>query len=236
MTSSVSSRLNADLLDENYSKWLDDPLSVDSNWASFFDGFELGTAQSEELAAEGDVAVGAPGVEDNTGFYGRVVSLVYNYRTLGHTQATINPLSPEKVQNPRLALKEFGLSKADFDKDATSRFFRKGKKITLGELVEELEETYSGNIGFEFMHIHNTEVRNWIRERIEKRPERAPLTKEEKANALKWALEAELLEEFIGKKFIGEKRFSLEGGEGMMVFLQRLLEECPEAGMFSLNS
>jgi len=73
MTSSVSSRLNADLLDANYEKWLDDPLSVDSNWSSFFDGFELGTAQSEEEQAEG-AAAGVPGSTENhdSAYYGKL--------------------------------------------------------------------------------------------------------------------------------------------------------------------
>ena len=233
MTSSVSSRLNADLLDENYSKWLDDPLSVSSDWASFFDGFEIGVAQSEEESAEGaSSATKAVNLEDAvSGYFGKVVSLIYNYRTLGHTQATINPLEPEMVKNPRLSLEQFGLTEADLNKDATSSFFKKGEKFTLKALIDALETTYSGNVGFEFMHIHNTEMRNWIRERVEAKPNTKSLTKGDQASALKWLLEAELLEEFIGKKFIGEKRFSLEGGEGMMILLQKLLEECPAAGV-----
>ena len=232
MSSAVSSRLNADLLDENYAKWLNDPQSVSADWAFFFNGFEIGVSQSEEqvdaLKSE-DAGVAPMGAD--TGFYGRVVSLIYNYRTLGHTQATINPLEPKEVLNPRLDLSQFGLSEADLNKDATTTSFRKGETHTLRQLVGALKETYSGDIGFEYMHIHNTEVRNWIRERVESRPHRAALKKEDHANALKWLLEASLLEEFIGKKFIGEKRFSLEGGEGMMILLQRLLEECPAAGV-----
>lgn len=232
MSSAVSSRLNADLLDENYAKWLNDPQSVSADWAFFFNGFEIGASQSEEqIEALKSEDSGAAAVGADTGFYGRVVSLIYNYRTLGHTQATINPLESEEVLNPRLDLSQFGLSQADLNKDATTSSFRKGETHTLKQLVGALKEAYSSDIGFEYMHIHNTEVRNWIRERIEARPHRAALKKEDHANALKWALEAELLEEFIGKKFIGEKRFSLEGGEGLMVLLQRLLEECPAAGV-----
>ncbi len=232
MSSAVSSRLNADLLDENYAKWLNDPQSVTADWAFFFNGFEIGVSQSEEQveALKSEDAGVAP-IGADTGFYGRVVSLIYNYRTLGHTQATINPLEPKEVLNPRLDLSQFGLSEADLNKDATTTSFRKGETHTLRQLVGALKETYSGDIGFEYMHIHNTEVRNWIRERVESRPHRAALKKEDHANALKWLLEASLLEEFIGKKFIGEKRFSLEGGEGMMILLQRLLEECPAAGV-----
>lgn len=240
MTASVSARLNADLLDEKYSQWLDDPLSVDSTWSSFFDGFELGAAQSEEAIENGvaqtktTIDSGTP-CPDGLNFRGKVVSLIYNYRTLGHTQASINPLDPAPVRNPRLDLEQFGLTEADLDQNASTQFFRKGEQLSLRQTIEELDKTYSGKIGFEFMHIHNTEVRNWIRERIENRPNRDALTIEEKKKSLQWLLEAELLEEFIGKKFIGEKRFSLEGGEGMMVFLQSLIEQCPSSNVTEIE-
>ena len=161
----MSSRLNADLFDENYAKWLDDPLSIDSEWASFFNGFELGSSQdpNNQDETEGSNATGTANPQEKD-FFGKVVSLIYNYRTLGHTQATINPLNPQKVNNPRLSLEQLKLKKEDMSKDASSAFFRNGTKLNLGELIELLDATYSGSIGFEFMHIHNTEVRNWIRE------------------------------------------------------------------------
>jgi len=228
MTSSVSSRLNADLMDANYEKWLNDPLSVDSNWASFFDGFELGTAKSEEEG--GNTVIGSADGHDSA-YYGKLFRLLYNFRALGHTQASINPLEEEAPKNPQLSLENNGFTEAELNKDATSSMFRNGQKFTLKTLLAELHKVYSGNIGFEYMHIHNAEIRYWIRQKIESQSRSYDLSKDEKAQALKWVLEAGLLEEFIGKKFIGEKRFSLEGGEGVMIFLQRLLEECPEAGV-----
>ncbi len=231
MTSSVSSRLNADLLDANYEKWLDDPLSVDSNWASFFDGFELGSAQSEEAleAAAGQaLPVGSSGQDS---YHGKLYRLLYNFRALGHTQAEINPLNEEAPKNPQLTLESNGFSESDLNRDATSMMFRNGEKHTLKTLLAELNKVYSGNIGFEYMHIHNADIRYWIRQRIESKERTYELSKKDKSNSLKWVLEAGLLEEFIGKKFIGEKRFSLEGGEGVMIFLQRLLEQCPVEGI-----
>ena len=231
MTSSVSFRLNADLMDANYEKWQNDPSSVDVNWASFFDGFELGTAQSEEeLEAAGAALNGTGGLQDAV-YLGKVYRLLYNYRALGHTQASINPLDENPAKNAQLALENNGFKKAEYNKDATSTMFRNGQKFSLQELEEELKKVYSGNIGFEYMHIHNAEIRYWIRQKIESKDRDYSLTKEDKAKALQWVLEAGLLEEFIGKKFIGEKRFSLEGGEGAMIFLQRLLNECPVAGV-----
>ncbi len=247
MNSFVSARLNADVLDDKYAQWSNDPKSVDPEWSAFFEGFEIGAAQTkQECPASGtsDVStekeIGAVSVpaesptdncadEHHLNFRGKCVSLVYNYRTLGHTQAHINPLEEKAPKNPRLALEQFGLSEADYDRDATTQFFRAGKKMTLRELVEGLEECYSNKTGFEFMHIHNTEVRNWIRSKIEHRFEEFTPTKEKKKKILQHLLEAELFESFLGKRFIGEKRFSLEGGEGTMVLLNTILENCPSS-------
>ncbi|GHC51669.1 2-oxoglutarate dehydrogenase E1 component [Roseibacillus persicicus] len=243
MSSSVSARLNANLLDENYERWLADPRSVDGTWAAFFEGFELGVVQakpkgqaepakSAPATDSGAATVGAGLTGDhNLNFLGRVVSLVYNYRTLGHTQAHINPLEEVAPVNPRLELDRFGFTEEELDRPTATQFFRKGEEMTLREMVALLKETYSGSIGFEFMHIHNTEVRNWIRERVEHRNEREGMDEEQQAQALRWLFEAEIFEQFVGKRFLGEKRFSLEGGEGVMVLLNRVLQLCPSLGV-----
>ena len=244
MSSTVSARLNADLLDQNYERWLADPSSVNSDWSAFFEGFELGVVQAKAkggstsgAASNAETQSGAASVgadlngEHNLNFLGRVVSLVYNYRTLGHTQAHINPLEDEPTRNPRLEISRFGLTEEDLNRTAVTQFFRKGEPMVLRDMVTALEETYSGSIGFEFMHIHNTEVRNWIRERIETRNERVGMDQSEQKQALHWLLEAEIFEKFVGKRFLGEKRFSVEGGEGAMVLLNRILELCPSQGV-----
>jgi len=237
MKSSVSARLNADLLDEKFEQWCDDPRSVDATWSAFFEGFELGNTQAKQ---RGNIATQAAPAASNNGtvgsvdehhltFRGKVVSLVYNYRTLGHTQADINPLESNSERNPRLELSQFGLSEADLDREASTQFFKHGRKMKLRDMLSSLEETYSGKIGFEFMHIHNTEVRNWIRHRIEHRFEDHFTQKHSKEKILNWILESELFEKFLGKKFLGEKRFSLEGGEGLMVLLNTILEKSPSS-------
>lgn len=236
MNASVSARLSADLLEENYERWLDDPRSVGPTWAAFFDGFELGSAQLQAVGeAESNGASASekarPASAEQLSFRGRVVSLVYNYRTLGHTQAQINPLDELPPRNPRLELLKFGLNDGDFEREASTQFFRDGTSMKLSEMVEALEQTYSGHIGFEFMHIHNTDVRNWIRQRIEDRVTSPAASVPDQEKILGWVLEAELFESFIGKKFLGEKRFSLEGGEGLMAILNSILERCPAAGV-----
>lgn len=235
MSSHISPRFNAALLDKKYAQWCDDPQSVEANWAAFFEGFELGSTQPKKGGPAGvsveDAPVDQPLSEEQLSFRGKVVSLIYNYRVLGHTQAHINPLHEVAERNPRLELEKFGIYESDLDREAMTRFFRRGEPLKLRDLVSELEMTYSGKTGFEFMHIHETEVRNWIRTRIEGRPATPILEAESKTKALRWLLESELFESFLGRKFLGEKRFSLEGGEGLMVLLNQILEECPGQGV-----
>ena len=230
MNSSVSVRQNADLLEAKYAEWCENPQSVEPTWAAFFEGFELGSAQLKRKE-EAAVTSGAPATDVDTAFFGRVTSLIYNYRTLGHTQAHINPLEENPERNPRLNIEQFGLKTSDLDREVYNSFFRHGDKMKLREMVAGLEATYSGKIGFEFMHINNTTVRHWVRERIEMHALRTEETTEKKLNSLCWVLEAEAFENFLGKRFLGEKRFSNEGGEGAMIILNAILEACPSQGV-----
>ncbi len=237
MNSSVSARQNADVMEAKYAQWCTDPRSVEETWSAFFEGFELGAAQLQRKAEQAAPAApaAAPAAEADLVFFGRVVALIYNYRTLGHTQAHINPLEDRPESNPRLNLESFGLSESDLDRVAWNAFFRHGEKMKLRDMVAALEATYSGKIGFEFMHIHHTPVRNWLRERIEAHALRAEDSPQRKLNALRWVLESEAFENFLGKRFLGEKRFSNEGGEGAMILLNVLLEACPAHGVLEIE-
>jgi len=236
MNSSVSARLNSDLLEEKYAQWCEDPRSVEGTWSAFFEGFELGVAQAkskEGQAAEASAA-GVPGADLE--FNGKVVGLVYNYRTLGHTQAQINPLDENPELNPRLSMSEFNFTEAEMEREASNPFFQHGTKMKLRNMVAALKATYSGKIGFEFMHIHNTTVRHWVRERIELHGSSGvEKSMEMQINSLRWLLEAETFENFLAKKFLGEKRFSLEGGEGAMVVLNAIMENCPKQGVLEIE-
>jgi 2-oxoglutarate dehydrogenase E1 component len=232
MNSSVSPRQNTELLESKYAEWCEDPKSVDGTWAAFFEGFELGSAQVQRKEEAGAAAVGTPSSSSDAdlAFFGKVVSLIYNYRTLGHTQADINPLDPAE-RNPRLNIEQYGLTSEDLDKVVWNSFFRHGDRMKLRDMVTALEKTYSNKIGFEFMHIHNTTVRHWVRERIETHAVRNEDTPTKKLSSLFWVLEAEAFENFLGKRFLGEKRFSNEGGEGAMILLNAILEASPSHGV-----
>lgn len=238
MSSHISSRFNAELLEQKYLLWNADPSSVEGDWAAFFEGFELGSAVPRKGGPRGQPAVAhdsagldQPLSEEQLSFRGKVVSLVYNYRTLGHTQAHINPLQNSGPVNPRLELKTFGFTSEDLDREAATQFFRDGQTFKLSDLEISLKKTYSGKTGFEFMHIHNTQVRDWIRRRIEDKVYSPPISNDDSKKALRWLMESELFESFLGKKFLGEKRFSLEGSEGLMILLNRILEGCPSSGI-----
>jgi 2-oxoglutarate dehydrogenase E1 component len=238
MSSHISPRLNAELLEQKYAQWSTDPTSVEENWAAFFEGFELGSAVPKKGGPKGEPAASAnpvrldqPLSEEQLSFRGKIVSLVYNYRTLGHTQAHINPLQNSGPVNPRLELKTFGFTNEDLDREAATQFFRDGQTFKLSDLEESLKKTYSGKTGFEFMHIHNTQVRDWIRRRIEDKVYASPISADDSKKALRWLMESELFESFLGKKFLGEKRFSLEGSEGLLILLNRILEGCPSSGI-----
>src|SRR6266480_3414747 len=164
MWSSLATRANLDLLDENYRRWRQDPESVDSGWAAFFEGFELG----ELPERDGAVARAAEGREGS--LQSRVDGLVYAYRTLGHTIARLDPLADRRRENPLLTLRELGFSEKDLDLRVSSKFFFGNRQMTLREIIAALENIYAGSIGSEFMHIQNTRVRNWVLHRLESRP------------------------------------------------------------------
>jgi 2-oxoglutarate dehydrogenase E1 component len=237
MNSTVSARLNADLLDEKYAQWCENPQSVDQTWAAFFEGFELGVAQLKQKEAAGASSAGVASLSaSDIEFNGKVVSLVYNYRTLGHTQAQINPLDEGAEVNPRLSLSEYKFTDQEMAREASNPFFLNGARMPLSQMVAALKKTYSGKIGFEFMHIHNTTVRHWVRERIERHGlHGAEKSNELQTKSLRWLLEAETFENFLAKRFLGEKRFSMEGGEGAMVVLNALLENCPSQGVLEIE-
>ena len=242
MKSSVSARFNADLLDQKYEQWCEDAQSVEADWCAFFEGFELGNAQLKSADASSAMAKAPTGGasltdvdEEYLNFRGKVVSLVYNYRTLGHTQAHLNPLDTEGTKNPRLELSQFGLKESDLDREVSTQFFRKGERMKLREMIVALEETYSGYLGVEFMHIFNTEIRNWIRDRVESRSQLVNDLHIDESRVLNWLFESQLFESFLAKKFLGEKRFSLEGGEATMVLLNTILEKCPSSDVSEIE-
>src|SRR5438128_8477507 len=161
MRPSFATRLNLDLLEENYRRWQENPESLDSGWSAFFEGFELGDFKERNGAATAPAQARAD-VREGL-LQTRVDGLVYAYRTLGHTIARLDPLAEKRPQNSLLTLRELGFSEKDLDLPVSSKFFLGDKKMTLREMLRALEGIYADPIGTEFMHIQNTRSRNWVR-------------------------------------------------------------------------
>ncbi|HIG85109.1 MAG: 2-oxoglutarate dehydrogenase E1 component [Verrucomicrobiales bacterium] len=242
MNSSIASRFNANLLDEKFALWRDDPRSVDSDWAAFFEGFSLGMAQIERDIKFSNPTKSAKEVSypqndllrvtlTDPVFRARVVSLLYSYRALGHTEAWVNPLSLSPPTNSRLSYEQFGFNEVDLKEQVASQFFAEGKPMPLSAMIGRLQEIYCGKIGFEYMGIHNSEIRHWIRDRIENRPPLENFKNPNTKTILNWLIEAEEFENYLHHKFVAQKRFGLEGGESTLVALNTLLHQGIDNGV-----
>jgi 2-oxoglutarate dehydrogenase E1 component len=228
MRTSIAARANLELIEENYRLWEQDPNSVDPSWSAFFEGFELGNLPQRNGAA---VATAPRAGVRESPLQARVDGLIYAYRTLGHTIARINPLAEKRPENPQLTLRELGFSEKDLDLRVASKFFLDNEEMKLREMIARLEKIYADSIGAEFMHIQNTRIRNWVLHRLESRPDKRDTPRAVQIALLRTLLEAESFEVFLHSRYVGQKRFSLQGAESLMVILDTVLHKCPAAGV-----
>ena len=228
MRTSIAARANLDLIEENYRRWKQDSDSVDSGWSAFFEGFELGNLPQKNGAT---VAAAPRAAVRESPLQTRIDGLVYAYRTLGHTNAQVNPLADKRPQNPLLTLRELGFSEKDLDLAVSSKFFMDNRQMTLREMMAELQRIYADTIGAEFMHIQNTRIRNWVLHRLESRPDKRATPRPVQIALLRALLEAESFEIFLHSRYVGQKRFSLQGAESLMVILDTILHKCPGSGI-----
>src|SRR5881409_594780 len=228
MPTSIAARANLELIDQNYRRWQEDPASVDPSWSAFFEGFELGNLPQRNGAAA--TAAQRAGVRESP-LQTRIDGLVYAYRTLGHTIARVNPLAEKRPENPSLTLRELGFSEKDLDLRVSSKFFHDNEEMTLREMIARLQKIYADSIGAEFMHIQNTRIRNWVLYRLESRADKHSTARQVKIALLRGLMEAESFEVFLHSRYVGQKRFSLQGAESLMVILDSILHKCPTVGV-----
>ncbi len=223
----VSERANAGLIDEYYQRWLDNPDSVDPTWRAFFQGFTLGGGQ---LSAATTAPAGSVHVVDSLK-QASVHYLINAYRALGHTQAHLDPLSSAPTPQPKLQLAQYNLSDADLDTSFDTGTYLGGGQMKLSDIVAALQETYCGHVGVEYAHIQDTDCRRWLQERIESTKLQPKFTKPQKVRILRRVHKAELFEKFLHTKYVGQKRFSLEGGETIIAALDAVIDHCPGSGI-----
>jgi len=198
--------------------WREDPTRVPAQWRAFFNGFELGVEGGAEEPSV--LARKQSGVQ----------SLIYRYRDLGHLLSCTNPLEVCATEHPLLALSQFDLDEDDLDTVFHSRRFHL-PAASLSEILETLRETYCRSIGVEFMHIQEPAERQWLIDRMEPRRNRPDFSHEEKLRILRKLQEAAQFEAFLHRRFVGQKRFSLEGGEALIPLLDHVVRRAAALGM-----
>ena len=234
MRPSSANPSNAALIEEYYTLWQKDPAAVDEKWAAFFEGFALGCAAPPRpggTAATAQPQAASPDTAVASRLEGRVDDMVRAYRELGHTLAQLDPLGSARPEQSLLTLEAFGFAEADLDQIVSSRYFMGGKGMRLRDMVAALQRIYTGTVGAEFMHIQSARVRNWVRERIEARPETPRPAPDAQRGILNHLLSAEAFERFLHTRYVGQKRFSLEGGETLLPLLETILARCPSLGI-----
>jgi len=212
MSQHPSYLLNADptAIDNLYHQYQADHESVDFGWRKFFEGFELG-AERQGLGEDALKEI-------------HVLNLINAYRERGHLFSKTNPLRERRQWSPNLDIANFGLEAADMNK-----VFNAGAEIgmgpaTLKDIVAMLEETYCGHIGAEIMHIREPRRLEWLRTRIEKTRNRPELSVDEKRHFLEKLNQATVFENFLHTKYIGQKRFSVEGLECLIPALDAVIQ------------
>ncbi|AMV37626.1 2-oxoglutarate dehydrogenase E1 component [Planctomyces sp. SH-PL62] len=224
---SVVSRANLDLVEAYQRRWREDPASVDESWRNFFEGYDLGASLINPAAAPyGDAP---PPAQQSVK---AVTRLVDAYREMGHNLADLDPLklTPRRLTDEQLELANFGLSEADLDRDFYTKFGEEDHG-TLREILSVLRDTYCRTIGVEYMHIRDLEIRRWLFERMEPVRNNPRFDLKKKRRIIYKLNEAELFETFLHKNFVGQKRFSLEGGEMLIPLLDAIIERAGGLGV-----
>jgi 2-oxoglutarate dehydrogenase complex dehydrogenase (E1) component-like enzyme len=161
----------------------------------------------------------------------RVDMLIRGYRVRGHVMASLNPLGGEPASHPELELAYYGLSDADLDTPFSCRSMSGAPILTLRQIITRLRHTYCGSIGVQYMHIDDPDVKDWLQHAMETTENRRELSREEQVRIFAKLAEAEVFENFLQKKFVGAKRFSLEGGESLIPLLDMALEAAAGQGV-----
>jgi 2-oxoglutarate dehydrogenase E1 component len=232
---------NADYLDALYEQYLRDAASVAPEWRAYF--ASLGPAGAEpahslvragisgRAAAGGTPPVASGGGDARQAAVSRLIQVWTNR---GHLLATIDPLALTRRPRPRvLDLDYFGLAPQDLDTEffTGSRTPAIPRRMKLRDILAQLEYVYAGNVGAEFAHMSDSEERLWLQDQFQEGRLKGSFTPEERRNILWQLTAAEGLERYLHTKYVGQKRFSLEGGDALIPLLDDLIQDCGTAGI-----
>ncbi|MBK8069928.1 MAG: 2-oxoglutarate dehydrogenase E1 component [Rhodanobacteraceae bacterium] len=243
--SSQLSGSNAAFVEELYEAYLADPASVPVRWRSYFDTLQSQGAPDiahgpvlkriGEMSRQGrrlvlSAAVGEVHSVDQAK-QGAVLKLINAYRTRGHLAANLDPLGltpPESV--PDLSPEFFGLGKADLDTEFDASTVHGAQRRKLRDIVGQLQRAYTGSVGAEFMHITEYPHRRWMQERFEAAADGYGYAPQQKKRVLERLTAAEGLERYLHTKYVGQKRFSLEGGDSLIPLIDEMIQRSGSSG------
>ena len=246
----VPDSLSLSFVEGLYDDYLCDPQTVDAEWRAYFDqlaraangrsldGWRAGPSfrpaglfnPGRAVQMHGDGAVAMP-VAQVANLQDRVDQLVRAYRVRGHMVAQINPLNLPRAHQPELDLEFYHFTDEDLHRQFSIDTIPGADTLSLGGIVEHLRHTYCRSIGVQFMHIDDLSVRNWLQDRMEATQNRLRLTRQEQLRILTRLTNAHLFEEFVQKKYVGAKSFSLEGAESLIPLLDLAIEKAGEQGV-----
>ena len=212
--------IDIDYVDELHQRYLVDKRLVEPSWRTFFDGYEFAKFSYENIDE----------IPSNVLKEFRVINLINDYRSRGHLFTKTNPVRERRKYHPTLDIKNYGLEEADL-----LTVFQASEQVglepcTLNEIIIHLEQTYCQSIGIEYQYIRHPERVEWIRKNIELK-NRPQFSVEQKKHILHKLNQATVFEQFLQKKFVGQKRFSIEGAESLIPALDVLIENGSNLGL-----
>jgi 2-oxoglutarate dehydrogenase E1 component len=208
------------MIEKLHAQFLEDPFSVEPSWRYFFEGVEFGSylKTKEVLTAPSDDV--------------RISHLIDAYRCYGHLQAHVNPIERKEVEIPsQLTLESLNFKKEELEQPFPTCWLLSEPTAKLSVIIEVLHEIYCGTKGIEYMGFHSPELERWIQSQIEPTRFHPSFSIEEKKRILEHLNKAELFEIFLHTKYVGQKRFSLEGGETLIPILIEIIEKGSQLGM-----
>ena len=216
-------------LAELYDKYLQFPDSVEPSWRAFFQGFDFGIENGslEALGIDDDGAV----ISEEVLKEFQVIKLIDGYRTRGHLFTRTNPVRERRKYAPTLDIENFGLTQDDL-----GTIFKAGEILgigpsTLEQIIKHLDSIYCDSIGIEYMYIRKPQEIEWIQNKLNVNDNQPNFSEAQKKHILKKLNEAVAFENFLHTKYVGQKRFSLEGGESLIPALDALIEKAAELGV-----
>lgn len=213
-------------IEELYKQFLENPESVDESFRFFFQGFDLATKHFSLKPLNGKIDPLVSNKEI------AVINLITGYRRRGHLFTKTNPVRSRRTYSPTLEITNFGLTESDLDLE-----FEAGKEIgigraTLRDIVAHLDETYCKSIGVEYRYMTKPEIVRWLQEKMESSKNQESYSIEEKHLILESLIEASGFEDYMHRKYVGQKRFSLEGSEAIIPALDAIINH---GGEFDVN-